>query len=156
MKGSWLVAPALVSVLGTAGLWGLQAGSKGAPRQVPNGVLAGENVHAALRAWDDAYGGWLTGQRSEDLVELGDAYRRLGDDPRARATYLAALASARKREGLDDVLRVVEAFAELGDRELTERSLRIAELLAAGDAEAQADVRVFAARFPAELLERGE
>jgi len=88
------------------------------------------------------------------LVATGDAYRRIGHfagrhepfDAKAREIYLAALFRARQQESFDGVLVAGEAFAALGDREMVQQVVRMAQALAGRDAERQAGVRVFAAR----------
>jgi len=125
-------------------------------------ALATGNVKAAVRELDAAYravmkaGGW------EAFIEVGDAYRRIGEvaatgepfDAKAREIYLLALSQARRQECVQCLLRIAEAFAALGDREHIELSVRLADLLAAQDPEAEADVRAFTMRFADQLLDR--
>jgi hypothetical protein len=120
------------------------------------------NVTAAIQGWQAAYrsavkaGGW------EGFIEVGDAYRRIGEvagqsesfDPKAREIYLLALSQGRRLECVECLLPIAEAFAALGDREHVELSVRLAELLAAQDPEAEADVRAFTMRFADQLLHR--
>jgi hypothetical protein len=122
-------------------------------------AVAQGNLDRALRFWDAAYRSALKAYRWEDLVELGDASRRMGAalgrpepfDARAREAYRAAFSRARLDESVDGVLRVAEGLAALGDRDEVARCLRLAEVLASTDPDAQADVRAFAMRF-ADLL----
>ena len=125
-------------------------------------ALARRNVSAAEMAWHDAYGAALGSRRWEGMVEVGDAYLRLGEvagsrkaaEAKARRIYLSALFRARQRGSLDGALRTTEAFAALGDREVVEQGLRIAQSLAARSGDAQALERVravtsqLAVRFP--------
>lgn len=102
-------------------------------------ALAQKNVSAAEEAWLDAFVSALRSQRWEGLVEVGDAYVRLGklagfhtaSETKARRIYSAALFRARQQGSLDGVLRVTEAAAALGARDVTEQGLRIADDLAA-------------------------
>ncbi len=126
-------------------------------------VLATGNVTAALQEWRTAYrsamkaGGW------EAFIEVGDAYRRIGVvarqsesfDPKAREIYMIALSQARRLECVECLLRVAEAFAALGDREHLMLSVRLADLLATQDPEAEADVRAFTIRYADQLLSTG-
>ncbi len=149
MKGSWLLAPLLASLLGlgeVAATW--VVGEFHVPR-----------VHPAAPGLDDAgrlaaaVGGW------EALLEVGDAAQRIGTgagssetvDGRAREIYRSALARARQQESLDGVLRVAEVLATLGDREGFKEGIRVAKVLAGGDPEAQADLRAVATQFPDSL-----
>lgn len=115
-------------------------------------ALAQKNVSAAELAWHDAYGTALRSRRWEGLVEVGEAYLRIGQaagsrkaaEPKARQAYLAALFRARTEGSLDGVLRAAEAFAALGDREVAEQGVYIAQRVAAQARDAQASERVSA------------
>lgn len=63
----------------------------------------------------------------------------------AREAYLAALFHARQQGSLDGLLRTAQAFAALGDREMVDPCLHLAERLAARTAneQARAGVRAF-------------
>lgn len=125
------------------------------PIQKADGALARKEYGVALRATDDARQIAHAARRWEGLVAVGDAYRRIGEatgsprtfDPKALKVYLAALFRARQEGSVDGVLQVAEGFAAMGDADAVGRCLRIAEVLAAHDADAQADVRAFAARW---------
>jgi hypothetical protein len=164
MKASWLLLAAVVGLLavGEASTKRIStnplATSAPSIQSVEEAVMH-RNVSAALREWEDAYRAAVARGRWEQLVEAADAYREIGEevvgsrerfDARAREIYLAALFRARQQDSLDGVLRVAEAFAALGDRDEVERCVRIAERLAAQDAEAKADVQAVAARISAQ------
>lgn len=129
-------------------------------------ALAVQNVKAAVEAWREAYGAALQSLRWEGMVEVGDTYLQIGDwlDFRrafvgdSRASYLVALFRARQERSLDGILRSAEAFAALGDRDIAERCLQLAEhLVAQGpDPEARARVSAFAERWAGRLLAVGE
>ncbi len=114
-------------------------------------ALAKQDLSGATHACEDAYRAALGSRRWEALVDVGDAYLRIGEaagsrrgwEARARKSYLNALLRARQEGSVEGVLRAAEAFADLGDREVAEQGLRIAESLAAQDPEARADVRSF-------------
>jgi hypothetical protein len=118
-------------------------------------ALAARDIGAAERAWHAAYLAALGSWRWEGMVEVGDAAVRIGEASRlrqsanakARNLYVSALFRARQQDSLEGVLRVAEAFAALGDREVVAQCVRIALRLAAQDPEAQADVRAFVARL---------
>jgi len=132
-------------------------------REVDDALTRGD-AQAAVRAWRDAHGAALASEGWDGLLEVGDAYRRLGEVARsrepfeagAREIYLTAFSRARRQQSLDGVLRAAEAFAALGDRALVEQSLRVAEALAAGDPEAEADVGAFVRRWAGEPPARGD
>lgn len=121
------------------------------------------DVAQAVLLWREAYAAALRSRHWAGLVSVGDAYRRLGElggfrkasEAKARETYLAALFRARQDGSLDGVLRVAEAFADLGDGDVVERCLRVARTLAgqAHDARADDRVRAFAERWAARQLE---
>lgn len=119
-----------------------------------DGALARKNVSAAELAWHHAYGAALRSRRWEGLVEVGDAYLKIGRaagrprawEAKARRIYLAALFRARQQGSLDGVLRTTEAFAALGDHEVVRQGLRIAERMAAESPDAGAVDRTRALR----------
>jgi hypothetical protein len=123
-------------------------------------ALATGNVTTALQEWRGAYRSAVKAGAWEVFIEVGDAHRRIGEvagqsksfDPKTREIYLLALSQARRQECVECLLRLAEAFAAMGDREHVELSVRLAELLAAQDPEAEADVRAFTMRFADQLL----
>lgn len=129
-------------------------------------ALAKKNVSAALIAWHEAYTLALGSRRWEGMVEVGDGYLRIGDAlnarkpyvPRARESYLTALFRARQQGSLDGVLRAAEGFAALGDHEVVEQCIRIAERLAteSGDGKALDRVHAFAERWADRSLAAGQ
>ncbi|MBI4240386.1 MAG: hypothetical protein HY613_01610 [Candidatus Rokubacteria bacterium] len=116
-------------------------------------ALGQQNVSAAVRAWHDAYVAGLGSRGWEGLVEVADAYLRIGEVPgfrkaseaKARQIYLTAFFRARQQGSLDGVLRTAEAFAALGDREVAEQALSLAQRLAAQTQDEHAQQRVRAA-----------
>jgi hypothetical protein len=106
-------------------------------RLVDDALRRGD-VSAAVRAWHDAHRAALGSRQWEPMLAVGDARLRVGAASgfvrearsAARQHYLAALFRARQRGAVDGVLRVAEAFAALGDREVVEGALRIAQELA--------------------------
>lgn len=99
------------------------------------------DFYAADAARQNAYLAALESQRWDAMAAVGDASAQLGDEfPRARAglrpdvqrIYAIALRRAREQGSLDGVLRVSEAFADLGDRDRArEGLLEAADMLAA-------------------------
>jgi hypothetical protein len=118
-------------------------------------ALGEKNVKTATQAWQRAYRAAVRNPGWEALVEVGDAYVRIGEaagsrkafEADARQIYLTAFTRARKQDSFDGVLQAAEAFARLGDQELVQQSLQIAKRLAAQDPEAEADLRAFLARL---------
>jgi hypothetical protein len=136
---------------------GLAAGAAGAsektaspepwapPLAAVERALEQGDTAAAERALRSAYG-VVGGSRTwEGMVEVGDAYRRVGEVPeargraraRAREAYLAALFRARQQGSLPGVFRAAEGFAALGDREQVNMYIRVAKELAARLTDAQ-------------------
>lgn len=117
-------------------------------------ALGQRNLSAADLAWRDAYVAALVSRRWDGLVEVGDAYLRIGEvargrktaEAKARSIYLDALFRARQQGSLDGALRVAEAFTVLGDHEVALQGARIAEALAAKARDPQARDRARAAR----------
>jgi hypothetical protein len=113
-------------------------------------ALARADVSAAAQAWHAGYPAVLENRGWESLLEAGDAYLRLGEasgtrqaaEVRARDLYLRALFRAREVVSIEGVLRAAEAFTALGDREVVEQSIRIAEGLGARKGQSAADARI--------------
>jgi hypothetical protein len=108
------------------------------------------NVTAAVRAWREAYVLAVNDMGWHGLLEVAVACRRIGaiagfaktSEDRARETYWLALFRARRQGSLDGVLRSAEAFGALGDRAMVEQCIRVAERLAALNADGDAPGRV--------------
>lgn len=125
-------------------------------------ALAKKNARAAEQSWHEAYRAALSSRRWEGMVAVGDASRRIGEVAgtreaslaRARQVYLTALDRARQQRSVEGVLRAAEAFDALGDREVVNVCMRIAESLAAqsGDANTIERVRAFRERSAARSL----
>ncbi len=106
-------------------------------QQVDDAVREG-NVSAAEQAWHLAYLEALRTRGSRSMLDVGAAYLRIGQVGRfehvarrtARETYSIALVRAMSEGSVENVLRVAEAFARLGNREDVEHCLRSAEILA--------------------------
>jgi hypothetical protein len=120
-----------------------------------NEALDRREYSAALRAANEAYTIALGSERWDRLIVVGDAYRRIGEatglrqsfDTKAREAYQKAFFRARQQASVEGVLRAAEGFAGLGDRQMVTHGVRVAERLAAGDPEAQAELRAFTLRY---------
>jgi hypothetical protein len=150
---------------------GLAAGATGASEKTGSGeswapplaaverALEGGAVATAEQALRDAYTAAVGSRTWEGLVEVGDAYRRLGraSEARAREAYLAALFRARQQGSLLGLSRVAEGFATLGDREVVTMCIRVAKDLAARLTDAQQRERAEASieRLARRLLVQG-
>lgn len=116
-------------------------------------ALAQKNVSAAVRAWHEAYALALGSRRWEGMLAVGDAWLRVGEvsgsrkasEAKVRELYLAAFFRARDQRSLDGVLRAAEAFAALGDQQVAEQAIHVAQRLAAQAQDAQVRERVRAA-----------
>jgi hypothetical protein len=118
-------------------------------------ALARKEYSAALRAANDAYTLALGTTRWDGMVFAGDLYRRIGEatglrrsfEGKAREAYQKAFFRARQQASVEGILRATEGYALLGDTQMVGLGLRVAERLAAGDPEAQADIRTFRTRL---------
>lgn len=122
-------------------------------------ALARKEYSAALRAANEVYRAATGTQRWDTLICAGELYRRIGQatglrvsfETKAREAYQKALFRARQQASLEGVLRATEGYAMLGAEKMVTLGLRVAERLASGDREAQADVRSFRARIESRL-----
>jgi hypothetical protein len=118
-------------------------------------ALDRRDLKAALGAWHVAHEAALRAEGWEALIDVGDAWLRIGDlggddaapYGRAREVYLAAMFRARRQGSLEGVLRVAEIFGALGDEDLATQCARIAERMAGQDPESRADLRAFTTRL---------
>jgi hypothetical protein len=159
MKGVCVLA-LLAMTAGAAGqvLTGHSPGPL-SPAPPPGNNETGAHLEAALPALDRAYRAAAADGRWAELIALADVVRRLGHvardeekfDAIALDIYRSALTHARRQASLDGVLRIADGFGELGDRDGLKECVRIAERLAAGDREGEADVRALTTRFADEL-----
>jgi hypothetical protein len=115
------------------------------------------DLTTARAVWHDAYRSLRRTRDWQSMAALGDTALGIAGasgarqqwEADARQAYLGALFRARAEASLDGVLRATEAFATLGDREVAEEGLRVAELVAlrTGTAEARDRVLAHRARF---------
>jgi len=115
------------------------------------------DLATARTAWHEAYRSLRRTRDWQAKAALGDTALAVagGSGARqpweadARQAYLGALFRARAEASLDGVLRATGAFATLGDRDIAEEGLRIAESVALrmGTAEARDRVLAHRARF---------
>ena len=115
------------------------------------------DLATARAAWHDAYRSLRRTRDWQGMAALGDIALGIAGASRtrqpwegdARQAYLGALFRARAEASLDGVLRATGAFATLGDRDIAEEGLRIAESVASrkGTPEARAWVLAHRARF---------
>ena len=112
---------------------------------------------AARTAWRDVFQSLRPTHDWQAMAALGDSALRIGGasgsrgpwEADARRAYLGAMFRARTEASLDGVLRAAEAFATLGDRDVAEEGLRVAESVAsrAGTLEARDRVLAYRARL---------
>ena len=120
--------------------------------QAVDEALAQQNISAAEWAWVRAHGAALGSRGWEGMLAVGDAARPIGAlagrrhaaEAKARTLYLAALFRARNQRSVEGVLQAAEAFWTLGDREVVEQCLAIAERLVGETREPDARVRAAA------------
>ena len=124
--------------------------------EISEAVQRGD-LATARAAWHAAYRSLRRTRDWQGMAALGDTALGIAGasgahqpwEADARQAYLGALFRARAEASLDGVLRATDAFATLGDRDVAEEGLRIAESVAlrAGTAEARDRVRAHRARF---------
>jgi len=124
-------------------------------REMEDAIVTGQAA-AAVRAWHRAHAAVIDEPGWQPIVRVAEAARRIGAIPgfaraaeaRARETYWIALFRAHREGSLAGVLETAEGFGVLGDRNMVEQCIRIAEGLAtrAGHERGRAyDVRSVAA-----------
>jgi hypothetical protein len=163
------VVALLVASVATLEVFAARTASEEAPTawhaslaRMDSAIARGHVVAAAAR-WRDAHRHARRSGQWEPLIDVGNGSRRLGRaaggertaDALARDAYMSALLRARRAESLEGVLRVAEAFAELGDRDVVEQCVRVAHVLAAraADPVAVEQVKRFSDRWAARTLE---
>jgi hypothetical protein len=98
------------------------------------------DLNGARRAWENAHLAAVESVGWEGLIEVGRACLRIGGatggrsaaGPTARRAYFAALYRACRENSFEGILRAAAAFDDLGDREVVEECLGLAELQADG------------------------
>jgi hypothetical protein len=124
-------------------------------REMEDAIVTGQAA-AAVRAWHRAHAAVIDEPGWQPIVRVAEAAQRIGAIPgfaraaeaRARETYWIALFRAHREGSLAGVLETAEGFGVLGDRNMVEQCIRIAEGLAtrAGHESGRAsDVRSVAA-----------
>ena len=122
-------------------------------RVIDEAVQRGDLV-TARAAWHDAYRSLRRTRDWQGMAALGDialgvagaSAARQPWEADARQAYLGTLFRARAEGSLDGVLRATDAFATLGDRDVAEEGLRIAEAVASRTGTSEARDRVLARR----------
>ena len=104
-------------------------------------ALGQNDVDGARQAWENAHLAAVESFSWEGLIATGQACLRIGRatggrssaEPAARRAYFAALYRACRANSFDGILCAAEAFADLGDREVVEECLGLAELQGEGE-----------------------
>jgi hypothetical protein len=104
-------------------------------------ALGQSDLDGARRAWENAHLAAVESLSWEGLIATGHASLRIGGatgaragaEPTARRAYFAALYRACRESSFDGILRAAEAFADLGDHEVVEECLGLAELQVDGE-----------------------
>ena len=103
--------------------------------QAMDQALGYGEVSSAIYFWRDAYGEAMGSRRWDALADVGDAAIRIDAAlhegrtfrSEARRVYLEALFRARSAGADDGIRRVGDAFAQLGDSEMSSRALQMAQ-----------------------------
>jgi hypothetical protein len=106
-------------------------------------ALAVGDRSQALRVWNAAWTDAVGSRRWEPLIAVGDAALHVGKVTGAQAearvsarrAYRMALLRARANGSVEGVMRAADAFASLGDRDVTAVALQIARQLAVSSAD---------------------
>jgi hypothetical protein len=104
-------------------------------------ALGLRDLDGAKRAWESAHLAAVESLSWEGLIATGHACLRIGGATGARPTaeatarraYFAALYRACRENSFDGILHAAEAFHDLGDREVVEECLGLAELQVDGE-----------------------
>lgn len=122
-----------------------------------NQAVAVKDARGATWALGHAFNAAKGSRGWDGLLVVGDAALRAGRAldlerttlPQARRAYMMALLRARDAGAIDGVLRACHAFATIGDRQVVERCVDVAEGLAtrSRDSRALAEVRAVAERL---------
>ena len=150
---------AVAAVLAALEVTLARVGDPSAKREAPwisplgdmDGALARGDFSTATTARHKADQAALASTSWEGFLAVGDGALRLGEargarsamEPEARRAYLSAMARARNARSLEGTLRVTDAFARLGDRDMVEQGVRIARELAGRDDKAMDRVDEF-------------
>jgi hypothetical protein len=111
-------------------------------------------VGGAVAAWHEGYGIALRSRTWQGLVETGDAYLQIAEagsfrasaKPMARQIYLKCADSREGAALVEGALRVATAFDALGDREVVDHCVKVAEGVACRQRDGAAMEQVAAAR----------
>lgn len=125
------------------------------PLREMDGALARGDLSAAAMARHKADLAVLARPCWEGFLAVGDGALRLGEagqgrralELEARRAYLSAMVRAHNARSLEGTLRVTDAFARLGDRDMVEQGVRIARELAGRDEMAMGRVDEFVQRW---------
>ena len=109
--------------------------------RVVDRALGQRDIDEAQRAWESAHLAAVESPSWEGLIATGEASLRIGAvtsgrtaaELSARRAYFAALYRACRANSFEGILRAAEAFDALGDREVVEECLGLAELQADGE-----------------------
>jgi hypothetical protein len=104
-------------------------------------ALGRSDLDGARQAWEHAHLAAIESLSWEGLIASGDACLRIGGaagsrpaaEATARRAYFAALYRACRENSFDGILRTAEAFDDIGDREVVEECLGLAELQVDGE-----------------------
>jgi hypothetical protein len=104
-------------------------------------ALGQRDADEARRAWKNAHLAAVESFSWEGLIATGQASLRIGDateerplaEPAARRAFFAALYRACRENSVEGILRAAEAFDDLGDREVVEECVGLAELQVDGE-----------------------
>ncbi len=99
-------------------------------------ALGQHDVDRARNAWESAHTAAIASSSWEGLIAAGQACLRIGGavgarpsaEPEARRAYFAALYRACQENSFEGIMRIAEAFADLGDRDIVEECIGLVQL----------------------------
>jgi hypothetical protein len=99
-------------------------------------ALGQHDVDQARNAWESAHTAAIASSSWEGLIAAGQACLRIGGavgarpsaEPEARRAYFAALYRACQENSFEGIMRIAEAFADLGDRDIVEECIGLVQL----------------------------
>ena len=99
-------------------------------------ALGQQDVDRARHAWESAHTAAIASSSWEGLIAIGQACLRIGGavgarpsaEPEARRAYFAALYRACQENSFEGIMRIAEAFADLGDRDIVEECIGLVQL----------------------------
>jgi len=133
------------------------------PLQLADAALTSGDARTAQVAWEQAYRIAMRTRTPRGLIQVGEAFLRIGEVSRdrhtavaqARRIFLEALVQARARRDALGAAAAATAFARLGDRDVAARGFEMALTIARQHGDIAAREQIAAQTRAAKTLEAG-